>query len=312
MIYRRILLFALPITGLALSGCVAAAIPLAAGGLVATGAGKATRQAGNESAIPAASSATNLAEPAPPTAELPAPSTGAARIARLDRETLPPGDRYAQPLTLADVSPEALAAGVVQVAPRGTGSFGGYDPFTPLFDYADLAYVENEAVRPSAILRDPASLKPDRAECEGGEPLVLIDLDPDGGLLDPAAPAVAAPALARHLERLRARRVTIAWISGHSAALAGEIRSALKDADLDGAGEDRLILMRYPEDRKQTRRRDLAASACVLAIAGDARSDFDELFEYVVNPASTAMLESLMGRGWFLIPTLFEPQGPRS
>ena len=60
--------------------------------------------------------------------------------------------------------------------------------------------------------------------------------------------------------------------------------------------------MRYPEDRKQTRREDLAASSCLIAIAGDVRSDFDELFEYLINHEAAAMLDPLIGNGWFVIP----------
>ncbi len=60
--------------------------------------------------------------------------------------------------------------------------------------------------------------------------------------------------------------------------------------------------MRYPGDRKQTRRDDLAKVSCVIAIAGDSRSDFNELFEYLVNPEAALALELLIGQGWFLIP----------
>jgi len=60
--------------------------------------------------------------------------------------------------------------------------------------------------------------------------------------------------------------------------------------------------MRYPGDRKQTRRDDLANVSCVIAIAGDSRTDFNELFEYLVKPEAALALELLIGQGWFLIP----------
>ena len=67
---------------------------------------------------------------------------------------------------------------------------------------------------------------------------------------------------------------------------------------------DILLLMRYPGDRKQTRREDLARRACLLAIAGDEREDFDELYAYLVNPEAALRLENLIGDGWFLVPPL--------
>ena len=47
---------------------------------------------------------------------------------------------------------------------------------------------------------------------------------------------------------------------------------------------------------------DFAAEFCVVALAGDERADFDELFQYLKNPAAAAPLEALIGKGWFLIP----------
>ena len=80
------------------------------------------------------------------------------------------------------------------------------------------------------------------------------------------------------------------------------MRKALIAAGLDPAGRDELVLLRYPQERKQTRLEDFAAEFCVVALAGDERADFDELFQYLKNPAAAAPLEALIGKGWFLIP----------
>jgi len=239
--------------------------------------------------------------------ELVGQTTG-SRIARLDLDALPPGDLDARPMSLADMMPRAEGERFEGQA----SSVGGFDPFERLFAYAQTAFDGTDTLRPSAVLRDPATLEARRVECKGGEPTLLVDLDPEGGLLDSGRPPPRAPSFAERLERLRQSGIAIAWISGHSAAMAGDIREALARSGFDPGGTDRLVLMRYPEDRKQTRRRELAQSACILAIAGDTKSDFDELFDYVVDPASTVMLESLMGRGWFLVPPFFLPEGPRS
>ena len=112
----------------------------------------------------------------------------------------------------------------------------------------------------------------------------------------------AAPGLSSALAQMRASGVKIAWISGNSQSQVRAIREALNRSGLDLENSDELLLMRYPEDRKQTRREDLAASSCLIAIAGDRRTDFDELFEYLLNPEAAATLDPLIENGWFLIP----------
>ncbi len=316
---RAIALSAITLGALALQGCIAAAIPLAAGGLVARGAGGGV---GNNSTGGEVSVAQGISqgvaqgvvqevarEPVPVTAA-PALATAPSgpRIAKVDLDELPPGDVNAAPIELAGVTPGTR----VPTPTRRSGLPGARDPFGPFFDYARSLTDKKFAARPSAVLRDPASLEPDRADCGAREPTLLIDLDPAEGLLDPNAAALPAPFLADDLARLRRRDVTIAWISGHSAAMAGDIRAALKAARLDPKGTDRLILMRYPDDRKQSRRNELGRNVCILAIAGDTKSDFDEVFDYARDPSATAMLETLIGRGWFLVPPLFPPQGPQT
>jgi len=45
----------------------------------------------------------------------------------------------------------------------------------------------------------------------------------------------------------------------------------------------------------------------VVAIAGDERGDFDELFDYLRDPGSAVGLYPMMGEGWFLVPSLGTP-----
>ena len=83
---------------------------------------------------------------------------------------------------------------------------------------------------------------------------------------------------------------------------AGDIRRTLVASGLDPAGRDELALLRYPDDRKQTRRADFAKEFCLVAIAGDDRGDFDELYQYIKDRDAAAPLDALIGNGWFLIP----------
>ena len=157
----------------------------------------------------------------------------------------------------------------------------------------------------SAYLEKPSALDGKRAECVARSAMVLIDLDPKDAEFVPNEDAKAPASLSTGLAELRDKGVAIAWISRASVWFAGDIRVTLKQSGLDPAGKDQLILMRYPGDRKQTRRKDLASSACVIAIAGDVREDFDELYEYLRHPEAAGSLEALIGKGWFLVPQIF-------
>ena len=113
---------------------------------------------------------------------------------------------------------------------------------------------------------------------------------PNGGTGDPGSPGSR-----RHRGRTDARR-------RRPADRAGAIRKALATAGLDPDGRDQLVLLRFPEERKQTRRDDFAKANCVLAMAGDERADFDELFSYLRDPAAATTLDVLIGKRWFLVP----------
>lgn len=156
--------------------------------------------------------------------------------------------------------------------------------------------------RPSMLLADPPSLDPALLRCAALPPAVLIDLDPAGGLLPLGEAASADSSLAAFLGDLRQRGITIYWISGHGPGEARAIRNALVAARLDPVGEDPLIVNRFAAENKQARRRSLAESDCLLAILGDERADFDDLYEYVRSLEVAADLEVHIGRGWFLAP----------
>lgn len=154
------------------------------------------------------------------------------------------------------------------------------------------------------MLATAGSLRPITQECGILPPAVIIDLDPAGGKLDPAAPIALDPVLAEGLAQLRSADVAVFWASGATVVEAGRVRDHLLAAGLDPWGRDPLLLMRRSDDRKELRRREVAQTHCVVAIAGDSKSDFDELFDFLRNPAAGASLDELMGQGWFLTPSL--------
>lgn len=183
--------------------------------------------------------------------------------------------------------------------------------FDPLVNYATAPeFASGQEGRISAMLRDATSLRPTRVDCAGDVPTVLIDLDPDGEDLNVSEPLSAPSALGVKLAQMRAQGIAIAWISRKSRDSENAIRAALTRSGLDLSGGDQLLLMGGPDDRKQTLRNGLAGTSCLVAIAGDTRADFHELFDYLLNPDDAYSLQPMIGNGWFIIPTPLLPERP--
>jgi predicted secreted acid phosphatase len=117
--------------------------------------------------------------------------------------------------------------------------------------------------------------------------------------------------VAEGLGKLRKAGIVVLWISQLPAARAAAVAQALRSSGLDPTGTDQLLLVRNPNDRKQLLREDASEDVCVVAIAGDQRGDFDELFDYLRRPWEAFGLDTMLGNGWFLVPSLdAPPAGP--
>lgn len=180
---------------------------------------------------------------------------------------------------------------------------------TQLLSYANQRQFVSGENRMSAMLADRISLTPKRAECGGVKPAVLIDLDPQGAIFDPSKASNPPAGLGAGLSQLRAQGVHVGWISKNPEERSNLIRRALTRTGLDIYGRDTVLLIRKDDDRKQTLREEFAKTHCLIAIAGDARSDFDELYDYLLDPSEASTLEPLYGEGWFIIPQPLVPQG---
>ena len=337
---RSILLLAsaLPLLG----GCVAAAIPVVAGGVLL---GK-----GDKDSEAPASQEVEVSEPQPmpdpvPEPDTPAPADPVVTVGPLDEmedegsePAGPPAsvsswtDDFMQPLpeqgssdsTVAELpanSPDADDDGGAgealadqparELEPNGEErpemaqpdaiDFRAYDVF--------YSYVEQQArrdpvddERQSALLASPGNLSPRRTDCSIRPPAVLLDMDPSGGRFSLSGTQQPNDALAQILLSFRMQQIDIFWISQRSAIDAAAIRKALTESGLDPQGRDSLLLMRRRDDRKQTRRKELGETHCLLAIAGDDRADFDELYSYLKDKTAAQPLEQLIGAGWFLAP----------
>ena len=282
---------------LTLSGCVAAAIPLVAGGaLVRTSTDG--KDAGETAPPPPAPAAPQPSEP--PVAETVEVAKPAVPAQEKQAITPPPAVIRSVP-----ASPTGKLPPIEAPTPEATNAF------IPFIQYAkkvgqsdDTAAQSAETSALSAVLSDPVALDGKRAACAAKTTTVVIDLDPGSELYAPGNELKSDPELMLGLGQLRANDIKVAWLSGASAAYAGDLRMALRTSGLDALGRDTLLLMRYPDDRKQTRRKELAAETCLIAIAGDSRPDFDERFKYLRNPEDARGLEVLFNNGWFLVPTI--------
>lgn len=291
--------------GMSLAGCIAA-LPLAAGGAILRG------QTDGRSGAPAAGRGADTSGLAPASQGGGASDTSglaAASGAGAAADTSGPGSvQPADGGRLAGLAPRPPAARGALV-PEGVSALPLPDHAAP-GEAAALAALRTRAERrladeqpgPSALLARPSGLGPERVPCRTGPSAMLVDLDPAGGLA-PLETTGQPRALAATLAALRRQGLVIAWITDRAPRDARAIRAALAAAGLDPEGTDPLLVQRYPGEAKQARRRALGAGHCVLAIAGDSREDFDDLFAYLLEPGAAWRLEPLIGEAWFLIET---------
>ena len=264
----------------ALSGCTAAAIPIVAGGAVMVKSVEPAEKPQPSEEVKAAQKAAQSSPAAAPTpAESAAPAVHVP-LASLQLTSFDPA--------FARFAERALS---MMAEPNGSETTGKED---------------KEVARPSALLADPVALDGKRARCLADQPTsVLIDLDPAEGAFAPPARPASLPEHAAALASLREAGIFIGWVSQNSVIETGAVRSALEQSGLDPSGGDVLLLIAGEDDRKQSLRENFARSACIIAIAGDERADFDERFRYLRNPAAGARLDRLIGDAWHLIRPIF-------
>ena len=138
---------------------------------------------------------------------------------------------------------------------------------------------------------------------------MVVDLDRGDTSFSPPATGPASPVVAETLARLREAGVIVLWVSQASANDVATVADALQSSGLDPTGRDPILLVRNAEERKQVLREEANQTVCVVALAGDERSDFDELFDYLRDPNMASAFDAQLGTGWFLVPPLFAAAG---
>ena len=211
-----------------------------------------------------------------------------------------------RPRTAGDATLTTLGA---LPAPSVAGT--ARDPWMPFVSYA-LQRAGDRQQSVSALLGPDAltTLTPRRLACPKSTPAVVVDLDTGPAPFAPGSAGLPAPGLAEGLARLREAGIVVLWVSQASANEVRKVADALLLSGLDPTGRDPLLLVRKAEDRKQTLRQEANLDVCVIAIAGDRRADFDELFDYLRDPAVAVGLESMIGTGWFMAPAPFAAPTP--
>ena len=254
---------------LLLSGCVAAVIPLAAAGAIARKKAK---------------SAKRSPEPVSETTAAAKPATAAPQA--------PKPDNPSQETQIDGAYGPFIRFALTQTTLRQTG-------------YA----VNSVALASPVVLEKPAFMA-----CGDMPPAIIIDLDvsevgsgEDAALGFPKAVDLDIKGLAAGLERLRGAGISVIWMSERSVEEQDGLLEALKASGLVSGDGDTLYLSGSGDYRKQTRRIEAASKSCIIAMAGDRKADFDELFDYLREPEAAFRLDSLIDAGWFLTPAPLPP-----
>jgi len=320
---RRLLALGALGSAVSLSGCVAAVIPLAAGALMATstkidgnggrdvardlgrdGYGDVARVAPAEN--PRQASFDEAFEPETVTEFVAGPLPGPEDSTPLADDL---GESARSQLSaIRDAAAAAPSSGglTFKPGPLPAPSAGSDWVVEGFLAHALDQTQRNPALTPrqSALLAEPGELRPERMDCGNRAPAVIVDLDPGKDSFDPLAPVAGNPRLAEALAELRKREVTVFWTSHLGEGFEDSVRGVLAETGLDPQGQDRLVLLRSLDQRKHTRRTEIARTHCVVAMLGDERADFDELFHYLRQPDTALRLDAMLGSGWFLADPL--------
>ncbi|MBB4615625.1 hypothetical protein [Novosphingobium taihuense] len=280
---RRALPLLAALAATQLSSCVAAAIaPLAATGALGTKAAKGKKKP--SAAKPATTPEVTVGQGISATPPLLAPAPPAAE-------------------PVAPAEPAITQAAGNPAAPEASAD----DPYAAMASYV-LTQAETgrtSKARTSALLDQRSLIQvPKMRACKDQRGAVLIDLDPGDKAFDLDDPPSPAPGLAAHLRQIRGTGTAVVWVAMLPESNAKRLGTLLKATGLDPLGIDRVMLLGPHETRKQEILDRADEDWCVLAIAGDRKADFDEVFDYLRNPDGPVAiaLEQFIGAGWFLAP----------
>jgi hypothetical protein len=295
---RRLL--SLPLLALT-SGCVAAAIPVLAGGVLAR-----KELAGPASAPAPAPAPTATSASLPPVVTLPAEAADEAAPASPEPLTAElPASIATEPAASPAAAPQPVPA--LSIGAPAAGGVSAFAAFVTAAATAPPSFgpPSSGAARLSVLI-DAESLisGPKRLACAAQPLAVAINLDPGTAKLDLNDPPAAAPGLAEALSAIRSAGVRVFWTSALPVDKADRVYAILRATGLDLDGTDRLLLVRKAGETVQQRRLAAARDWCFVALAGDRPGDFEEALDFLRDPdgPTARAMQPLTGNGWFVIP----------
>lgn len=280
-----------------LSGCVAALLPLAAAGAI--GKGEIDRAKAKREIV--AAGAINVTQPIVTVGEGDRNTENLNSSEGKKSKFVGRGEGFEIPNSMLGSDPTDQLSAIARPSIPQNSPYAGFAAYA-LEQSARLE--AGEDVQSVVLIPRIDIFNPKTLDCAGKPLAVLIDLDDHGNsdLLEAEA-LYRQNGLVEILASLRASQVSVIWVSDQPASAAGAISAMLAEGGLSAkAADDFLFLDRGGDDRKQERRWDAARNYCVVAIAGDDRADFDELYDYLLNPNGAIALEPMFGSGWFLTP----------
>lgn len=306
---------AIALTGAAalLSGCIAAAVPIAAGGAVARNELNKRNRAKQEARAGAVELQTERARET---------MRGLEGARPLPVTELPAGNAVRTDLTALPAPDGSLPGAPAVRAEAAAASIQGYQS---LWSYAAtrLAARKEGPGAPSVILTADATLEaPGFEPCGERPPAVIIDLDespetmadPDARWLrwrgDGSDSLIAAPGAAETLAALRREGVTVIFSSYRAPDSAPAVTAVLDRLGLGPAEPGRTLFLRGGDNGESASddatRRAIARNHCVIALVGDELGEFSDLFDTPAthgNAATETLVASLWGAGWFMLPS---------
>lgn len=286
----------MPVLG---GGCVAAAIPVVAGGMIAR-----EKMSGRQGD---AKNRRRAPRPEPsPTRQLSTPQAEAAvRAFESARE----------PKVISGPLPTPSSGGGAQAAQ----SLQGFQALWQHLSAQADRRKRGEPVRSVVLAPDARLDAPSFAAC-GDKPLaMLFDLDENGETAtDPDArwrrwrgdgsdELVAVPGAVEGVEAARREGVAALFVSARSPDSAATVVGAMEKLGFGTLEPGRTLFLRGGDAPADATRQAVAASHCVIALVGDELDDFSALLDAAggddgQNAATQTMVAPLWGAGWFLLP----------
>jgi hypothetical protein len=182
------------------------------------------------------------------------------------------------------------------------GQRNAYMPFARYALGEAAKRASGDSLRSAVLVGNVSLTNPQTIACNNKPLAAIIDLD-----VAPGTPAEMdvqrQTGFTTLLDLMRESDIRIAWLAESSEKRLQPILELLREGDEPVMREEDIMLVGLPGTyRKQERRWQLAQSHCVVAIAGDQRSDFDELYQYLKDQNYAIRLEAFIGKGWFELP----------